>query len=83
MLFAAFDHVILYTATHYTSVNKVWFGSGASTINLPLKYAFGLAAFLTLVVSAVDWPAWFSDRRLWFCILLALAGFLGCFRAPI
>jgi hypothetical protein len=83
-LFAAFDDVILYTATHYTSVNKVPFGSGASTINLPLKYVFGLAALLTLIVCAVDWPAWFSDRRLRLCAALALAGFLGCFpRADI
>jgi hypothetical protein len=81
-LFAAFDDVILYTATHYTSVNKVPFGFGASTIDLPLKYVFGLAALLTLIVCAFDWPAWFSDRRLRLCIALALAGFLGCYPRP-
>jgi hypothetical protein len=81
-LFAAFDDVILYTATHYTSINKVPFGFSASTINLPLKYVFGLAALLTLIVCAFDWPAWFSDRRLRLCIALALAGFLGCYPRP-
>ena len=83
-LFAAFDDVILYTATHYTSVNRMTFGSGASTINLPHKYVFGLAALLTLIVCLFDWPAWFSDRRLRLSVALAIAGFLGCFpRASI
>jgi hypothetical protein len=81
-LFAAFDDVILYTATHYTSVNNVPFGFDAATINRPLKYAFGLAALLTPIVCAFDWPAWFSDRRLRLCIALALAGFLGCYPRP-
>jgi hypothetical protein len=81
-LFAAFDDVILYTAAHYASANNVPFGFGAARINLPFKYAFGLAALLTLIVCAFDWPAWFSDRRLRLCIALALAGFLGCYPRP-
>ena len=83
-LVAAFDDVILYTAANYASVNKVPFGFGASRINVPLKYVFGIGALLTLIVCAFDWPAWFSDRRLRLCVALALAGFLGCFpRADI
>jgi hypothetical protein len=83
-LVAAFDDVILYTAAHYTSVNKVPLGFGASRINVPLKYVFGIGALLTLIVCAFDWPAWFCDRRLRLCVALALAGFLGCFpRADI
>ena len=47
-LVAAFDDVILFTAKQYVSVNKVPFGRGTSTQNLPLKYLFPLAALLTL-----------------------------------
>jgi hypothetical protein len=81
-LLAAFDDVILYTTTHYTSVNEVRFGLGTSPINRPLKHVFTLAALLTLIVCAFDWPAWFSDRRLRLCSALALAGFLGCYPRP-
>ena len=77
-LFAAFDDIIGFTVTRYSSINKVPYGFQWSTINRPLKYIFPLAALLVVFVSTYDWRGCFRDRRLWLCTAFALAGFLGC-----
>ena len=80
----AFEDVIVFTATRYSSVNDVPFGFGTLALNLPLKYVFPLGALLTVLVCAFDLRACLRDRRLWLCAAFALAGFLGCYpRADI
>ena len=78
-LFAAFNDIIGFTVTQYSSINKAPYGFQGSAINRPLKYIFPLAAVLVVLVSAYDWRGCLRDRRLWLCIAFALAGFLGCF----
>ena len=81
-LVAAFDDVILFMAKHYVSVNKVPFGRGGSTQNLPLKYLFPLAALLTLLTFARNWRAYLGDHLFRLSIAFGLAGFIGCFPRP-
>ena len=82
-LVPAFDEVVRYTATHYTSINSVpWGFSPGVFYSRPLKYVFGIAALLMLAACAYDWRAALSSRRLRLCAAFALAGFLGCFPRP-
>jgi hypothetical protein len=79
---AAFDDVILFTATRYTSVASVPFGYLADDQNRPLKYLFPLVALLALVTCARDWRTSLHDRLFRSCVAFGLAGFIGCFPRP-
>lgn len=79
---AAFDEVIRFVATRYSSINGVPFGYQAQTLHRPLIFIFPLTAFLALIISILDWPDFFFDRRSWLCAALAMAGFIGCYPRP-
>ena len=79
---AAFDDVILFTATRYASIQPVAFGAGAWPQNFLLKFLFPLAALLTLLVCARDWRVCIRDHRLRVLAAFGLAGFIGCFPRP-
>ena len=81
-LVAAFDDIVLFAVTRYSSIQYVPFGNDASIFDLPLLYVFPLAALLTLLVSARDWRKCLRDRQLWLCAAYAFAGFIGCFPRP-
>jgi len=81
-LAAAFDDVILFTATRYSSVQSVPFGHFASVQNLPLKYLFPLAAVLTILTCVRDRRSFLLNRYLRPCAAFGLAGFIGCFPRP-
>jgi hypothetical protein len=94
-LAAAFEDVILFTATRYASVQtatgqrsffssleSVPFGYFAGDQNWPLKYLFPLVALLTLLTCARDWRACFHDRLFRSCIAFGLAGFMASFPRP-
>src|SRR5262249_43766117 len=68
---AAFDDVILFTATRYAPVASVPFGTLEGPGFGPLKYLFPLAAVLTLLVCAGDWRSCLRDRLLWLCAVFA------------
>src|SRR6185436_19356845 len=68
--------------TQYSSIQYVPFHHGASLYDLPLKYAFPLAALLLLLSSARGWRNSLHDHRLRLCAAFALAGFLACFPRP-
>jgi hypothetical protein len=79
---AAFDDVIMFTATRYSSIQSVPFGYFASVQNLPLKYLFPLAAVLTILTCVRDPRSFLRDRLLRPCAAFGLAGFVGCFPRP-
>jgi hypothetical protein len=79
---AAFDDVISFTATRYSSIQFVPFGSFANVQNLPLKYLFPLAAALTILACVRDRRGFLHDRLLHTCTAFGLAGFVGCFPRP-
>jgi hypothetical protein len=81
-LLAAFEDVILWTASRYAAIQHVPFGLFASPQNFPLIYLFPLAFFLALLVCARDWRAVLRDRALQLCAVLGIAGFIGCFPRP-
>jgi hypothetical protein len=76
---AAFDDLILFTATRYTSVASVPF---AYLTEGALKYLFPLVALLTLTTLARDGRTALQDRLFRSCIAFAVAGFIGCFPRP-
>ncbi len=78
-LAAAFDDVIRFTATRYSSVNIVPFGFGANSRNRPLVFVFVLTPLLAVLIFAHNWRASLGDRRLWLAGAFAVAGFLECF----
>jgi hypothetical protein len=71
---AAFDDVILFTATRYTSVASVPFAYLTRDQTGPLKYVFPLVALLTLIICARDWRTSLHDRLFRSCIAFSLAG---------
>jgi len=84
-LAAAFDDVILFTATQYSSIQSVPFAYtpfGGNDQNRPLKYLFPLVALLTLVTCIRDWWRSFHDPLFRTCVAFGLAGFIGCFPRP-
>jgi hypothetical protein len=76
---AAFDDVIQFTATRYTSVASVPFAYFTNDQNRPLKYLFPLVGLLTLVTCVRDWRTSLHDRLFRICVAFGLAGFIGCF----
>jgi len=81
-LAAAFDDVILFTATRYASVASVPFAYVTDDQSRPLKYLFPLVALLTLITCARDWRTSLHDRLFRSCVAFGLAGFIGCFPRP-
>jgi hypothetical protein len=81
-LAAAFDDVIVLTATRYASIQGVPFGYFVNDQNRPLKYLFPLVALLTLVICVRDWRTCLHDRVFRSCVAFGLAGFIGCFPRP-
>jgi hypothetical protein len=80
-LAAAFDDVIVFTATRYTSIQWLPFGYFVNDQNRPLKYLFPLIALLTVVICVRDWRILY-DRSFRTCVAFWLAGFIGCFPRP-
>ena len=78
-LAAAFDDVIRFPATGYTSINIVPFGFGANSRNRPLVFVFLLTPLLAVLLFARNWRASPGDRRLWLAGAFAVAGFFECF----
>jgi hypothetical protein len=81
-LTAAFNDVILFTATRYPSVASVPFGYLADNQNWPLKYLFPLVALLTFITCASDWRRSLHDHSFRSCVAFGLAGFIGCIPRP-
>jgi len=81
-LAAAFDYVIVFTATRYVPIASVPFGYFMNDQNWPLKYLFPVVALLTLVVCIRDWRTSLHDRVFRTCVAFGLAGFIGCFPRP-
>src|SRR5262249_8885535 len=81
-LTAAFEDVILFTATRYASIQSVPFGYGVVIQNLPLLFLFPFVALITLITCARDWHTTIHDRLFRSCAAFGLAGFIGCFPRP-
>ena len=81
-LVAAFDDVIRFTGARYRSIQGLPFGSGATRLNLPLKFLFPFLALFTLLICARDWRGSLRDPMLPLCVAFGLAGFVGCFPRP-
>jgi Dolichyl-phosphate-mannose-protein mannosyltransferase len=81
-LAAAFDDVIVFTATRYASIQSVPFSYITDDQSRPLKYLFQLVALLTLVICIRDWRTSLHDRLFRTCVAFGLAGFIGCFPRP-
>jgi hypothetical protein len=79
VLTAAFNDVILFTVTQYTSVAPVPFGMGA---HFHLRWIFPLAALNTVLICIHDWHECLYDRVFRTCTAFGLAGFVGCFPRP-
>jgi hypothetical protein len=79
-LAAAFDDVIVFTATRYWRIQSVPFGTFVAGENLrPLKYLFPLVALLTLITCVRDWRRSLHDPLFRVCVAFGLAGFIGSF----
>lgn len=81
-LIAAFDDIVMFAATRYSSIQYLPYAYSVSVFDWPLKYVFPLAALLLLLVIIRDGRASLQDHRLRQCAAFALAGFLGCFPRP-
>ncbi len=53
---AAFESVILHSATRYAGIQSVHYGAHSNPQNLLLIFVFPLAGFLTVLHMAQDWP---------------------------
>jgi hypothetical protein len=81
-LVAAFEDVILFTATRYASIQSVPFGYFTSYQNQPLKYLFPVVALLTLIICVRDWRKSIHEPLFRSCVAFGLAGLIGCFPRP-
>jgi hypothetical protein len=83
-LAAAFDDVILFTATRYWRIQIMPFGHfvGYGDQIRPLKYLFPLVALLTLITCIRDWRRSLHDPLFRACVAFGLAGFIACFPRP-
>jgi hypothetical protein len=83
-LVAAFDDVILWTATHYAPIQGLPYGHGANERNAELLFVFPLAAVFALSVYVRDRHARRRDHFLAPGVAFGLAGFVTCYpRADI
>jgi hypothetical protein len=81
-LVAAFQDVILFTASRYASIQAVRFGIWASYQNLPVVCLFPITALLALLVCLKDWRAFIADGQVRLSLAFTIAGFIGCFPRP-
>jgi hypothetical protein len=81
-LVAAFDDVILWTATRYASIQGLPYGHWANERNAELLFVFPLAAVLALAVYVRDRQAGLRDPILAPGVAFGLAGFVGCYPRP-
>jgi len=81
LLPAAFDDVIVFTATRYALIQWVPFGHGLSWENLLLVALFPAVLAGTVLLGVVDWRALAAPRART-CAALSLAGFSSCFPRP-
>jgi hypothetical protein len=81
-LSAAFDSVIIYTATRYSGIQGVPYGSFAHPQNILLNFVFPLAAVLAVVHAARDWRAALRDGVLRVSAAFGLAGFFAILVRP-
>ena len=79
---AAYDDVIQFTATRYTSIQGVPFGWGQNIQNYLLVGLFPVTGVLTFLVFIRDWSSSRRDRLLLLCAASGLAGFVSCFPRP-
>jgi hypothetical protein len=79
-LTAAFDDVIVFTATRYATIQSVPFGFEG--YNDPLDYLFPVAFSLTLLVCVPNWRTCLRDPLFSQCAAFGLVGFFGCFPRP-
>ena len=79
---AAFESVIIYTATNYASVQSVPYGAFSNPQNAQLQLLFPAAALAAALCVARDWRAAASDRVLHVCIAFGLAGAVGFLVRP-
>ena len=83
-LAAAFDDVIVFTATQYSGIQGVPLGHDARLADFPVLLLLAVLPFLTLLMIARDWREYLRDPLLHVCSAFALAGFAGSFpRADI
>jgi Dolichyl-phosphate-mannose-protein mannosyltransferase len=78
----AFNDIIEFPLYHYTAVNAVPFGFGASLQNFPLKYLFPFAAVLTVITVTFNWRVCSRDHLLVACAALGLTALAACFPRP-
>ena len=81
-LIDAFNDVIRFTASRYSSIQGVPFGNEADAQNLPLKYLFPLAALLVFFECVRNWRSCRDDPVFRLCVAFGIAGFIGCFPRP-
>ena len=81
-LTAAFDDVIVFTATRYAGVQAVPFARWAGLQDLPLAFSFPVAGLLTVLAFARDWRNAFHDRIFRTCIAFGVAGVVDSFPRP-
>jgi hypothetical protein len=81
-LIAAFDDVIVWTATRYAPVQVLPYGHFAGGLNAPLIYVFPLVALLALAVYVRDRHANSRDLVRVPCVAFCLAGFVACYPRP-
>src|SRR5271166_6215231 len=78
-LMAAFDDVILFTATRYAATAGAPYGFLA---DFHLRWIFPFAATITVLTCIRDWRNCLYDRVFRTCVAFGLAGFIGCFPRP-
>jgi hypothetical protein len=76
----AFDDIILYPLSSYSSIQKVAFGAGGGVLN-PIRLSYPLAFTLCVVNFLLQRRALLT-RNFVACLGLAVAGLLGCFPRP-
>jgi Dolichyl-phosphate-mannose-protein mannosyltransferase len=81
-LAAAFDGVIVFAATRYSSIQMVPFGTFVDAQTFPILFLFPAAGLLIALICVRKRRACFHDARFRVCTAFAAAGFAGCFPRP-
>ncbi len=78
----AFDEVIRFSSTQYSSIQGVPFGAWLNLQNFPLVFLFPVTGALVLAFVVRNWRQTCRDRTLIAGIAFATAGLGGCFPRP-
>ncbi len=81
-LATAFDDVIVYPALHYTGIQAVPFGTGASLQHVALVALFPVAFVLVGAALALERAAMWREPRFRVALALAIVGLLGSYPRP-